>query len=75
MLVSFFPPPSQGGIVVYTKQRAVSSILGLELLRDTEVEDRNVRGRLPYSGNAVWVTAQGLNIEGLLHLHLYDVFV
>jgi len=46
MLVSFFPPPSRGGIVVYVNRRALSSILGMELPRKTEREGRGGEGRL-----------------------------
>lgn len=46
MLVSFFPLPSSGGIVIYVNRGALSSILGLELPRKTERVGRDAKGSL-----------------------------
>lgn len=45
MLVSFFPPPSWEGIVVYVNHEALSSIMVLELPGETEREGRDGEGR------------------------------
>lgn len=57
------PPSSSGGIVVYVKHGALSSILGLELPRKTEGEGRDGEGRLAVlnSRNTMWVRAGGFN--------------
>lgn len=77
MLVSFLPPPSWGGIVVYVNHRALSSILGLKLRRKTEREgsDAELHRCAIQHQHCVGESLKMLSVWGLVLLLQYDLIL